>query len=76
MIGSRRASLAIALLATTASILGAPLAHASRPMHFSGNRSIIHTQEHFGLARRNLPSNHQASPQQQVKDPFADMILG
>ena len=75
MIGSRRASLAIAVLATTASMLSAPLARASSPMHFSDNRSIIHQQERFRLAKRHLPRNHQA-PQQQVKDPFADMILG
>jgi hypothetical protein len=76
MIGSYRVSLAIALLATTASILGAPLAHASSPMHFSGNRSTIHSQERFRPADRHLPSNYQAPPQQHVEDPFADMILG
>ena len=76
MIGSRRASLAIAVLATTASMLSAPLAHASIPMHFSGNRSTIHSQERFRLTNRHLPRNHQAPPQPQVADPFADLILG
>jgi hypothetical protein len=76
MIGSRRVSLAIVLLATTASILGAPLAHASSPVHFPGNRSIIHSQERSRLANRHLPCNHQQPPQRQVEDPFADMILG
>lgn len=76
MIGSRRAFFAIALLATTASMLGAPLAHASRPTHVSGNRNAIHTQEHFRLTNRYLPSNHQVQPQQHLEDPFADMILG
>jgi len=76
MIGSRRAFLALSLLATTASMLGAPLAHASSPMHVSGNGNAIHTQEHFRLTNKHLPSNHEAQPQQHVEDPFADMILG
>jgi hypothetical protein len=76
MIGSRRAFLAFSLLATTASMLGAPLAHASSPMHVSGSRNAIHTQEHFRLSNRHLPSNHEAQPRQHVEDPFADMILG
>jgi len=69
MIGSRRAFLAIALLATTASVLGAPLAHASSPMHVSGNWSGVHSQEHVRLTNRHLPYNHQAQSQQHVEDP-------
>jgi hypothetical protein len=76
MIVSRRPSLTIALLATAASMLGAPLAHASSPMHVSGNRSAIHSQEHSRLTSRHLPWNHQARASQHVEDPFSDMILG
>jgi hypothetical protein len=76
MIGSRRAFLAIALLATTASTLGPSLAHASSPMLVTGNRNANHPQEHIRLTNRHLPSNHRAQPQQPVEDPFADMILG
>lgn len=36
MIASHRAYLTIVLLAATVSVLGAPLAHAGGPMHFSG----------------------------------------
>jgi hypothetical protein len=76
MISSLRASLAIALLATTASTLGAPLAHANSLMHSSGDRSTIHSQERFRLANRHLPYQRQAPLQQRLEDPFADMILG
>ncbi|SEC70364.1 hypothetical protein [Bradyrhizobium erythrophlei] len=78
MIGSYRAFLAIVLLATTASVLGAPLAQAHNEMHFSSNGSIIHSQGRLCLGNRHLhqPCSHQATPQQQVADPFADMILG
>jgi hypothetical protein len=76
MIASHRVSLAIAVLATAASMLGAPLAHAGSLMHSSGNRSTIYSQERSRLSDRHLPSTHQAPPQQQVVDPFADMILG
>jgi hypothetical protein len=75
MIASYRTCLAIVLLATTTSVLGAPLAHAGSPMHLSGKRGIIHSQERFRLTNRHLPYNHQA-PLQQVVDPFADMNLG
>lgn len=76
MIASHRAYLAIVLLAATVSVLGAPLAHAGSPMHFSGKRRTIHSQERFHLTNRRLPCSHQALPQQQDADPFADMILG
>lgn len=71
MIASYRTCLAIVLLATTTSVLGAPLAHAGSPMHLSGKRGIIHSQERFRLA-----NGHHQAPPQQVADPFADMILG
>jgi hypothetical protein len=75
MIASYRTYLTIVLLATAASVLGAPLAHAGSPMHLSGKRDIIHSQERFRLTNRHLPCNHQAPPQQ-VVDPLADMNLG
>lgn len=52
MIGFRRASPAIAVLVTTASLLGAPLAHASSLMHSPSNRHIIHAQERFSFTRK------------------------
>ncbi|OKO91745.1 hypothetical protein AC629_02045 [Bradyrhizobium sp. NAS80.1] len=76
MTRSLRTSLTIALLAITASTLGAPLAHASSLMHSSGDRSTIHSQERFRLANRHLPYQRQAPSQQRVEDPFADLILG
>ncbi|MGY4480218.1 hypothetical protein [Bradyrhizobium sp. USDA 3364] len=76
MIGSYRAFLAIAALATTASVLGAPPAQAHNEMHFSRKGSIIHSQERLRLSNRHLQCSHQAPPQRQVADPFADMILG
>jgi hypothetical protein len=76
MIGSYRAFLAIVVLATTASALGAPLAQAHNEMHFSSKGSIIHSHERLRFSNRHLPCSHQAPPQQQVADPFADMILG
>jgi hypothetical protein len=76
MIASHRVSLTIAVLATAASMLGAPLAHAGSLMHSSGNRSTIGLQERSRHSDRHLPCNRQASPQRQVADPFADMILG
>ncbi|WP_426409769.1 hypothetical protein [Bradyrhizobium ganzhouense] len=71
MTSSYRTCLAILFLAATASVLGAPLAHADSPMHLSGKRSTIHPQERFRLA-----NGHHQAPPQQVADPFADMILG
>lgn len=76
MIGSRRASLTIALPAAAASVLGVPLAHASSPMRVPGNRNANHPQEHVRLTNGHLPCNHQAHPRQHVEYPLADMILG
>lgn len=76
MIGSRRAFLAIALLASTVSMPDASFAHASSPIHSPGNGNAIHLQERFRLTDRHLPSNRQAQPKQHFEDPFADLILG
>ncbi|TYO66306.1 hypothetical protein FXV83_12330 [Bradyrhizobium hipponense] len=76
MIASPRAYLAIVLLATPASLLGSPLAHAGSTMHFSGNRSNIHSQEHLRFTTGHLPCIRQAPPRRQVEDPLADINLG
>jgi hypothetical protein len=76
MIGSRHVFLTIALLAPTASMLGAPPAHACSPMHVSGNKHPIQSREHFRLTNMHLPRQHQPQIQQHVEDPFADMNLG
>jgi hypothetical protein len=76
MTGSRRASLTIALLVTAGSMLGAPLAYARSPMHSSGNRSNVHSQEHLRFTTGPLPCIRQAQPRQHVEDPFADINLG
>lgn len=76
MIGFRRASPAIAVLVTTASLLGAPLAHASSLMHSPSNRRIIHAQERFRFTTGHLPCIRQAQPRPHVDDPLADINLG
>jgi hypothetical protein len=76
VIASHRVFLMIAVLATAASMLGAPLAHAGSLMHSSGNRSTIGPQERSRHSDRHLPFSHRAPPQQQVVDPFADLFLG
>lgn len=76
MIGSRHAFLAIALLATAASMPGAAFAHASSPAHVSGSSNAIRLHERSPLANTHLPYNRKAQPQRQVEDPFADLILG
>jgi hypothetical protein len=76
MIASHSAYLAIVLLATTASLLGAPLAHAGSSMHFSGDRSNMHSQEHLRFTTGHLPHIRQAPPRRQVEDPLADINLG
>lgn len=76
MIGFRRASPAIAVLVTTASLLGAPLAHASSLMHSPSNRHIIHAQERFRFTTGHLPCIRQAQPRPHVEDPLADINLG
>lgn len=76
MIGFRRASPAIAVLVTTVSLLGAPLAHASSPMHSSSYRRTIHAQERFRFTTGHLPCIRQAHPRPHVEDPLADINLG
>ncbi|MET4280009.1 hypothetical protein ABIB68_008291 [Bradyrhizobium sp. F1.2.2] len=76
MIASHRAHLAIVLLATTTSVLGAPLAHAGSSTHSSGNRSNIHSQQHLRFTTGPLPCIRQAQPRRQVEDPLADINLG
>lgn len=75
MIGFRRASPAIAVLVTTVSLLGAPLAHASSS-HSPGNRRTIHAQERFRFTTGHLPCIRRTQPHPQVEDPLADIRLG
>lgn len=76
MISFRRASPAIAVLVTAASLLGAPLAHASSPMHSPSNKRTIHAQERFRFTTGHFPRIRQAQPHPQVEDPLADIRLG
>lgn len=76
MIGFRHASPTIAVLVTTVSLLGAPLAHASSLMHSPSYRRTIHAQERFRFTTGHLPCMRQAQPGPHVEDPLADIRLG